>query len=268
MSLYAVVQERFEKIDPERLLTVLREQGRLTRTDAARVARSEQGILWERFQFNEAQDVVGALASHDYAARVVPAESLPKLDKPRMVRWLEIGEDALRVPWTMHQETIPVPWPCVFVISAGEVGEVTEKFVTTGVRFDANQGMIPDREVERASRRVSVTDLIAIAEDGQYLHIRLPAKELVYDRILGPSERIQNSFQRYLAVLDELVARSSAAIVSPKTRRLLVDRKEKYEAERSAAWSSLDKMAFEKYNRWLLQLVVFSEQRKQKEEDP
>lgn len=262
MVQFAVVQERFEKIDAECLAEILREHGGLTRTDAARVARREQGILWERFERDEAQRVVAALSAQDYATRAVPADSLPQLQKPRTVRWLEIGDDTVGVPWGIHQETISVPWPCVFVISAGDVGEVVEKIVPKSARYDPYRGRtVKEEEVQRETRSVPVTDVIAVAEDGKYVHFRLASNDLAFDRILE-SPPTTTSYQKYVDVVGELIARSTSAVVSPQTRRLVVERKEKYSAPRSADWAGIDQLAFEKYNRWLLQLVVFNEGRK------
>lgn len=260
---YAVVQERFETIDPECLIKILREQGGMTRTDAARVARREQGILWERFEFQQAERVVAALAQHDYATRVVPVENIPKLHKPHSIHWVEFGDESLGIPLGLDQQVVSVLWTSVFVVSAGEVSEVVSKLVTTNVRYDSQGEAVPtDDEIQRESRLVPVTDLISIADDGQFLHVRLAANQLAYDRILGPQTGL-TAYQKYLAVVDELVARSTFAIISPKTRRMLVERKESYSTARHADWAALDQIAFEKYNRWMLQLVMFKERQQE-----
>jgi hypothetical protein len=261
MSQYAVVQQRFEKIDHEDLRAILVEQGKLTRPDAARTSRRAQGILWERFDEQQAEHVAAALAQRGYAVRVVPADKLPAPKRPRTVLWLDINEEGLGVPSGSTQSPFQVAWPNVFVISAGEIWEVTEKLVSKRVMYSSINRMPQyEQEVQRSGHLIHVTDLLALSDDGQCLHVRLPAHELAYDRLLGTSDIPMPLFQKYLEVLEKLVARSTAALVSPPTRRLLVERKERHEPSTSESRPELDELHFENYNRWLLQLVIFKEQ--------
>ena len=60
-----------------------------------------------------------------------------------------------------------------------------------------------------------MAEIYAVSAGGQFLHVRLPSHEFNYDRVLG---RLPHAgfFEKYLAVLDLLVARSTAALVSPE----------------------------------------------------
>lgn len=264
MLSYAVVQERFETIDPEVLQSVLLEQGGLTRPDASRVARHEHGILWEHFTREQAEHVCQALRGRGVSVRCVPADQLPVLERPRTIRWLEVGEDALTIPGPLEQ-TIRIDWNCVFVISSGQVGEIIDKLVPrkpSDQAYMRRATPLVHYEHHRESKRVSVTDLIAVSEENRYLHLRLPAHEMAYGRIFPTATaEVHSSFQKYVELVEQLVARSTSAVISPHTRELLETRREPpSHAGRTASWASLDDLAFERYNRWLLQLVVFREE--------
>ena len=259
MSNYAVVQKRLEKIDPQVLQSILQEQGGMTHADAARVAYHEQGILWERFSRETAQQVANELIARDFAVRAVATASLPKLEKPRTVHWLKITDKAVQIPWTLNQDTVDIVWSSVFVICAGQVGRIIERMVEQRQPFHEEEGPTVT-DVQRQSETVWIADFIGVTESGAYAHIRLPADEMSYDRILGPTDDVKSSFQKFLTVLDALVTHSRSAIVSPQTRRLLVDRKLKPELPRSEAWASLQERELQNHKRWLLQLAIFREQ--------
>ena len=260
MTNYAVVQARFEKIDAEHLQSVLSEHGGLTRPDASRVANRVEGILWERFDRETAERVVAALADYGYKTRAIPVDTLPSLEKPRTIRWLQMTERGMEVPWTLDQETVFVPWTNLFVISAGEIGKHTSQVVTRRKLVHAEYEHPLEERVESRARLERVVDVIAVDEQGAYIHLRMPEEDLVYRRILGEDQGVAAPHRKFKVFLRQLIEHASAAVVSPRTRRLLVDSKPRDTTVKDVEYASAQTAAFEHYNRWLLQLVMLNEQ--------
>ena len=261
MTEYAIVQERFEQIDPEVLRQVMVDHGGLNRIDATRLARKAQGVLWERFTMRQAQQVATELNHHDYRVRPVPAKDLVKLDKPRTVRRLEFFEDHFDIPWDLHR-SVSIPWLNVFVISAAETRELVEKRRErpsrgTG-RPTGEAAYVTETEIERSSKRISVTDIVALTAVGGFAHFRLPAHELHYNRILTDAASYR-PYERYLMVLQRIGDSSKQAIVSPRTRHILVERQEPRSLAGTEDQVHVEEMNLDRYNEWLMQLVRFRE---------
>lgn len=261
MSAFAVVQTRFEKIEPAVLRAALIESGGVLAADAGLQSRRVQGILGEQFTAEQAQQVAAQLAAQGHAVRVLPSESLPRLEKPRPVRWLTLGAEQVEIPWGHHGEMWPVLWSSVFVVSSGQIAKTKERRESVRKPRTSSRQRYPtiEEHVYQRSEYVHVTDLIAIAENGQVLNVRLPAREMAYKRILGPGP-VRNSFAKYLELLSVLVERSNEAIIPPSTRKLLVERKERYRTEEGGSRESSDELRFRAFNRWLLQLAILREQ--------
>lgn len=261
----AVIQTRFETVDPATLRDVLVTFGGATRTDAGQTARRARGILGERFTPDQARAVVAELTRHDYGVQVVPAESLPKLSAPRLVRWCEFTDQEFRVPDGYRGDVAAVTWSCVFVVSAGQIAELktetTPHFpARTTVSQHTHAVHYEPAVYRKESRYVHIVDVIGVDLEDRFHHVRLPAHELAYRRILGdrPPGR---SFERFLEVVETLVVRSTNAVISPATRKLLVERNDQSRTVPGALGHMVEERTVRQYNRWLLMLVTLNEQR-------
>lgn len=259
MNRYAVVQTKFERIDPEVLRKVLVEQGDFVPVDAARIARKVRGVLTDRLSIQQAAAVCQTLTSRGYSVQSLPVTSLAPEGKARVVRWFEMDEQEIRFPWGYRGDVNKIPWPSVFVISAGQVSEVKEHETEKANRYASSRmGILVERETQQRSERIDVTEMICVAESGAFLHVRFPYHEMNYVRVLG--EHVAGSaFERYLVMLDVLVSRSTSALISPETTRLLQERKQHYESSDGDFARLAEEKEFAAYNRWLLQLVLMSE---------
>jgi len=257
MKQYAVIQEDFQEVGFEQLKEVLVKYGGIANADAARAARKHRGVLSERLTLEQAGRVCAALKSLGFAVRAVPAEKLPDIKKGRRACWLELKDDHLVIPHGTTGKVNNVPWQSVFVISAGQIAEAHERRIET-VSYNSSHSRIPevDHDVEKYSTLTHVTELIGIATTGRYIHARLPAQQMNYGRILGADLIKQGFFAKYLTMLDVLVARCTNALVSPETRELLSERKQRYESRQGDHHELAEERKFTHYNRWLLQLAV------------
>ncbi len=263
MSHFAVVQEKLEKIDAPAVADILVQHGGMLRVDAMQMARREQGILGERFEKQAAINVAGALTRSGIAARAVSARMLPKLPVARTVRWVQFTEEELVIPDGIGREEVRAAWPAVFVISAGRVKEQVERKVSTprGLQPGTHE-VIYEVESITETKVSHAVHVIGFTNGGELFNISLPADELSYGRILETPSG--TSFQRYLTTIEQLIARSTTAFVSTRTRMLLVTRKE-HSPNASGTTEILDSTTFHKYNRWMLTLVLFKEQARQAE---
>jgi hypothetical protein len=259
MERYAILQEKFEAIDPELLRTALIEQGGLVPVDAARIARKVRGVLTDRLSFQQAAAICQVLKSHGYAVRVLPVKSLVPEAKARVVRWFEMDDQQIRIPLGYHGQVNKIPWSSVFVISAGRVSEIKEHRTEKVERYSSSRmGIVTEHETHRRSTTADVTELVCVAESGSFLHVRFPYNEMNYDRVFGAQLNL-SVFERYLAMVEALVSHGTSALVSPETTRLLQERKQHYETT-DGDWAHYsEEKEFAAYNRWLLQLVLLSE---------
>ena len=267
MTKYAVVQDKLESIEFDHLKQVLIEHGGMVHADAARAAKKLRGILSERLSINQAAAVCNALKQLNYSVRVLPADKLPELKKARVTRWLEMHDDHLAIPRGTTGVIEKVLWPNVFIINSGQVAETKERdsFVFDTDALDPS--FADDVETHKYSQFVHVTELIALSSNGGLLHVRLPAQGMNYGRVLGPDLIHQGFFDKYLTMLDRLVAQSTVALVSPETRELLKERKQNYDVREGDFYEFTEERKFVQYTRWLLQLVLFRETEAMQEDD-
>jgi hypothetical protein len=254
---YAVIQDRFERIDQETLKSVFVEHGGFIHADASRFARTSHGIVWDRFDESHARSVADALNRMDHAASVVAVDDIPKLPQPRTIRWFEIGEDGLRIPHGIHGETDCLPWPKIEVLSAGkvaalEVSPTADQQSAATYHEDELRSYNADHlNYEKHSKLVDVLDCIGIDEQGERHYVRMPSDQLSYGRILGEATELSR-FDRFLAIVDSLVSHCSTAIISPETRKLLVNRHRSSEIHEGDSVQLIQEQTLRNYNRWML----------------
>lgn len=210
------------------------------------------------------------LAAQQVETVLVPAEQMMKLTPPVSVHWLQVSEAGVVVPADYYGKTETVPWPSVFVVSSGLVKKELEErkaYETEEVGFGGllspSPGLPTSREVTRykSVRRTEqqhITEILGLSADGKMLHFRLHAHRLHKQQVPqgGPAATI---FEKYLLLLDDLVARSPLAEISLATRLILTDRREHPLGVSGRRPFDFDEGGFELYNRWLLQLVMLRE---------
>lgn len=257
MTDFAVIQTRFETLPRPVLVQVLTTQGGLTHPDATQAIRRNQGILWEHFDREHADAVAAALTGLGYGVLVVESDSIPDLQEPRTVRWFELDDEQIRIPQGIRGDTVPIPWPKVLVLSLGQIAEVSKRATSdlpaTSTSSSATGAIARDNHTHytKHSTLVDVLDLIGIDETGCIQYLRMPSHELSYGRIMGEGTRLTR-FERFLVIVEYCVTHARDAIVSPETRRVLVDRRPSgHESEGDGA-EVIQEDVLNSRNRWLL----------------
>lgn len=261
---FAVIQTRFERIDPECLRDVLFRDGGLARADASRVANRHRGIIGEKFTHGQATLIVQQLLGQGYQVCAVPSDSLPVLERPRVVRWCEMSDEALVIPEGIRGQTLAVAWPSIFVVNIGLINDARP---SAAAEYSPGYGSIrePDDTTEylapvysNRSHYLQVVDLIAIDSGGRLVYIRLPSRKLEYHRILGNCAKMQ-LFERFQKVVAMLVERSTEAIVAPATRKLIVQRGDDSLKITCEHGQFAEERELHHHDRWLLTLAIRSE---------
>jgi hypothetical protein len=266
--LFALLQTRHERIEPAVLQEALIAGAGLPRADAVRAAHRCRGILAERLTHKQGEGARGSLARQQNETILVPAEQMMKLTPPVSVHWLQVSDEGLIVPADYYGRTETVPWPNVFVISSGLVKKDFEeqKPETDEVAFGGRSPFpgMPGRpqatryKTVRRSEQQHITEILALSAVGKLLHFRLHAHRLHKQQI--PQGGMATSvFEKYLLLLDDLVLRCQWAEVSPETRLILADRKDRPPEVSGRRPYDFDEASFDLYNRWLLQLVMLRE---------
>ncbi|MCA9135264.1 MAG: hypothetical protein KDB00_00860 [Planctomycetales bacterium] len=269
---FAVIQTRFETIELETLVGVLTRQGHITHADARRVARRSRGILWENFGKEQANTVCKQLTELGYGVRVIPSAELPDLPEPRIIRWFELKETHLNIPDGIRGETVPMEWMSIFVISVGQIANLKKKMVKDRSRlvssFDKAAFLTvsepPTYRVQ--GNLVDVVDIVGLDQTGAIRHLRMPSNELAYSRIMGEGTELSR-FERFLVIVEYLIAHATEAIVSPETRKILVKREPQSVVIEGDGANRIQEDALQTYNRWLLGQAITRERQLDQQEN-
>jgi hypothetical protein len=258
--LFALLQTRHESIDPAVLLEVFLRDGGMPKIDAARASQKARGILAERLTQAQAERCRANLVRHGIVTTVLPAEQLVLLSRPILVHWIGVSNDGLFVPTDYYGGGDTVPWASVFVISSGLVRtEIEERTPTEVVEYYGNRHVTTTEwKTVRKEQPQHVTEILGLSEVGQTMHFRLNAKRLHAQQVPhgGPSAA---NFQKYLLLLDDIVAGATQAKVSPETRQILAERREVPREVDGKKDYVFDERSFGNYNRWLFQLFMLEE---------
>ena len=260
MTTFALIQTRFERIAPEELRNALVSHGGMTHADASRSAHRDRGILGSRFSESQANAVAEELSIRGYKVGVVPAKSLPNLGKPRTIHWCEFADEALHIPEGLQGETASIDWLSIRVINAGLVADfeatATSEYLpgALSVVGPSDTAEAGSPVWEQHSHYLCVVDMIAMHQPGPLIYLRLPAHELVYQRIIGDCGGMQ-LLERFQKVLEQLIQRSTKAIVAPDARKMLVRRTNESWVADSDLRNFAEASEFEQYDKWLLALA-------------
>ena len=262
---YTLVQTRFEQIPTETLREAIVKHSDAPRADVSRAVRTARGILWENCERKVADAIRRALADHDYGVRTIEAESIPHLPEPRFVRWMELDTEELRIPDGIHGQTRPMKWTSVFVIALGQMVVPDVSYRIDDQRFgkhSAEETMSDSQEPPRYQKRsdlVDVLDVVGIDDKSQLRYLRFPSHELVYERIMGTETNLPK-FERFLVLIEFFVEHCVEAVVSPETRKLLVNRAPTERMIVSEAAHATTERSVSQYTRWLLHKAICREQ--------
>lgn len=279
MSEFAVLQEAYEPIDPEVLAPILEKALGLVRYDAMHAAKESRGILAERIDVGRAEDLEVGLRAAGFEARRIPQDQVLRIGKPALVRTLAFTESALEIVQGYTSSAQAIPWGDIRFLSAGIVTEVLTKRITVTVKKKRRGmglgGFLADmvapgigsmifkmlaksRDKKQASAFKSVAtdvhllDLFAGAPGQEMLHVRLKARDLYYDQILGV-ERVPSFLDNFLYVLGKLSSASPKAVVSPGLRALVESGEEAGKDPEEARFAH--EHEFTQYNRWQMQML-------------
>ena len=258
--LFTLLQTRHERIEPAVLQEALIAGAGLPKADAVRAAHRCRGILAERLTHKQGESARGNLAQQQIETILVPAEQMMKLTPPVSVHWLQVEDTGLIVPADYYGRTEAVPWTNVFVISSGLVATRLEvrKPHEVSERQGRTSRIVTEYRAEWHTEQHHITEVLGLSAAGKLLHFRLHAHRLQKQQV--PQGGLATTvFEKYLLLLDDLLPRCQWAEVSPETRLILADRKDRPPEVSGRRPYDFDEGSFDHYNRWLLQLVMLRE---------
>jgi hypothetical protein len=261
--LFALLQTRHHRIDPSILRDVLMQDAGMPKVDAVRTSQKARGILADRLTHKQAEACRASLARQQIGTFVLPAEKVAPQPRPPMARWLGTSESGLFVPTDYHGGGGVIPWSSVFVISSGLVMTVVEERVPTEV-WEGNShdtAMTTKWDSRRKEELHHITEILGLSDAGQLLHFRLAAPRLHAQQVPQGGAGAPR-FQKYLLLLDDVVAGATQAEISPETREILTERREKPRDIEGKKGYVFDERGYDAYNRWLFQLFMLREQGK------
>jgi hypothetical protein len=232
----------------------------MPKIDAATTSLKTRGILAERLTQVQAERCRASLAALGIDTIILPSERLVPWSRPLPVHWLGVSEGGLFVPTDFYGGGATVPWPSVFVVSSGLVlTEIEERKAADVVEYYGNrQVATTEWKTIRKEQPQHVTEILGVSDAGQTMHVRLNAKRLHAQQVPhgGPAAP---SFQKYLLLVEDVVAKATLAKISPQTREILVERREVPRDVDGKKSYSFDERSFGAYNRWLFQMVILEE---------
>jgi hypothetical protein len=154
-----------------------------------------------------------------------------------------------RIDWlsvfAIHADLLPDPQakPDKIVASLGS-GAIAEAIKNTGAKL---------------TQRFPNVDVVGITDAGKLVHFRIAQAKFAPGRMpwLAPDRPLTDKFYELLRLLIE---QSSAAIISPTTRRLLLERPSNTHTLSEHWLEEKDERAMVTYMRWLVWLAMHREQ--------
>lgn len=253
----ALVQTRFETIDPEILESVLTRATNLPRPEISRMARRERGILHENLPPVLATKIAEELTAAGVGASAVPAHELPPPSKPRGALWIEPDETGFGVPLDHRQVLERIDWSGVFAIHADMLRDrnaPAEKSPATARERAAVTLVAPTKLVERFPN----VDVIAVSAAGKLIHFRIAQSRFAPARMPWIAAE-QSLLERFYQLLSLLVTRSTSAVISPAVRRMLHERPDTTHKLADHWNDEQDDRKSTNYLRWLVWLAMHHE---------
>jgi hypothetical protein len=255
---FAVVQAKFEPIEPAALEDALMTGGKIPKADASRAARRARGFLAQRLTRPQADEIAQRLIARGYSVRVLAMNDLADAGKPVSVAWLRMTPESLGVP-IGGQETIhDIPWSGVFVVNAGHLSVLEQQVQEKDVFRTSRGHAITEYQRTSHSERHPALEIIGVSNAGSLIYLRLLSLRMQGNKMPGiPLD--QPRHMQFFEVLERVVHGATAAFISPETRKMLADRRADRTRTEGSVQFEADERAFAEYSRWLLQLVMFRE---------
>ena len=176
-------------------------------------------------------------------------------------------KNEIRIPHGIRGETVPMPWTSVLVLSLGRVAEVSKHQLPGQPNVIASSATSSAMSIAhdvhprygKRSKLIEVLDLIGLDANGTAHYIRLPSNELAFGRIMGEGTNL-NRFERFLVIVEYCVHHAPDAIISPATRKALVEREPSAIEVEGDGIQAIQDEVIESRNRWLLYLAIHNKQ--------
>ena len=279
--MFAIIQKAYQKPDHEKLGPILQNVLKIPTYDAMRMARLGRGIIAEKLEKEKADALQASLTENGFEVFTIPQEKVITIDKPLIVRRIEITEDHLGVVKGYTGKPEPVLWTNIYLVSAGEIIQKEEQRLKYRKKKKKRLGgfkmalmamvdplstmviLAKDSLKQKKEKEIikihtlsytqQVADIFCLSASGEYLHIRLRSRDMYFDKILG--DRAVRDFRvNFLAVLAEIGRHAALAVISPETETLIragIDS----ETDISNAFFG-EEEEFTQYNRWLMQMLI------------
>jgi hypothetical protein len=259
-QLAALVQTRFEPVDPEVIDRTLTRLTKFPRAEIMRIAKRERGILCEHFPPQLADVVAQSFAAENVGVACVPASELPQLSKPRNALWIEPNEIGFGVPLDHRQVLEPINWLSVFVIHAELLADPHATSDLKPPSQDTAWGRMATVEPPKTkiTQRFPNLDVVAIADSGKLVYFRLAQSRFAPGRMPWIKSE-QSLAEKFHQILRLLVERSPEAIVSPDARALMATQQGSQHSLANTGAEERDERATANYMRWLLWLAMHRE---------
>lgn len=254
----ALVQTRFETIDPEVFEQVLARCTELPRAEILRITRRNRGILHETFPPVIAAAVAQQLTQLNVGVAAIPASSLPEISKPRSALWLEPDATGFGVPLDHRQVIERIDWLSVFAIHADLLPDPQAKPDKVAASLGSARPAVVTKSGSKLTQRFPNVDVVGVTAAGKLVHFRLAQTKFAPGRMpwLAPDRSLADKFYELLRLL---VEQCTEAIVSPTARRLLVERPTNTHTLSEQWLEEKDERAMASYLRWLVWLAMHRE---------
>ncbi len=257
-----LLQARHGRIEPAVLRDVLMQDGGMPKVDASRASQKARGILADRLTQAQAERCQASLGRQGIPTVVMPAAEVVAWSKPLAVHWLRAEAGGLFVPTDYYGSGETIPWTSLFVVSSGLVTTTVEERTPTDVVAENSyhhRTYVTEWKSTRKDEHQHVTEMLGLSGGGQTMNFRLAAQRLHAQQVpQGGADAPR--FQKYLLLLDAIVAAAAQAEISPETRQILAERRDVPREIEGKKPYAFDERGFESYNRWLFQMFLLREQ--------
>ena len=220
-SKYAILQRDAVAPTREQLRRAFQSLRRLTDSDAVYLAKDAFGVIVDGLSPQEAQRLKRALIREGVQVEAVSQDQLYPLPRPKRIRQLEIGSQAL-VAYDPIGRPISIEWPHVVVVAAGSV-HLTEfkrtvreyKTYRTNGRTSAPITMIEHLGKEQRNLRLA----LQLVLDIQPICLRVIAKDYRGPRPQG----VRNRTEHVIALIQQMCGHAREAVLNRGAEALMKD---------------------------------------------
>lgn len=221
---YAVIQTDNVAITPEQLGRAMQVTRRYTRADGIKIARESYGLIVDKLDHDEANDLCGALASEGVHARVIEESELLELPPVKVPKRIDCLDEHL-VIYDVLGRPRQLAWDQVLVVAAGQVNIYeTQTFERTAWEKPKSpgtlvmgmgsvlpsMGALPVPVTTKLTRELEVTRLILeLIVTGEPARYRAEAEDLIYTYL---GERRRDPRTNFIQLTNDLIFRANSAV--------------------------------------------------------